>query len=79
MSKDEDTTPEERNAYTNYIRKEDQVFAWAKENETAILTMIVSKEFTDDPDFLTNLAIVAMHGLTRHRADVLKDEIELED
>jgi len=76
MSKDDEITPEERRAYAKYMGEADQVFAWAKENETAILTMITTKEFTDDPDFLTNLGIVAMHGLTRHRADVIRDEME---
>ena len=78
MSKDDEITPEERNAYAKYMREADQVFAWAKEHETEILTMILTKEFTDDPEFLTNIAIVAMHGLTRHRADVIKDEMEME-
>lgn len=71
----EEITPEERKEYAKYMAEADQVFAWAIENENAILEMMTTKEFTDDPDFLTNLAIVAVYALIRYRADIIKENL----
>ena len=71
----EDLTPEERRDHAKYMAVTDQVFAWAIENETKIIEMVVTKEFTDDQEFLTNLGIVAIHALIRHKADILKENM----
>lgn len=71
----EEITPEERKEYAKYMAEADQVFAWAIENENTILEMMTTKEFTDDPDFLTNLAIVAVYALIRYRADIIKENL----
>jgi len=71
----EDITPEERRDHAKYMALSDQVFAWALENETEIIEMVVSKEFTDDQEFLSNLGIVAIHALIRYKADILKENM----
>lgn len=73
MSQD-DLTPEERKEYATYMAQADQAFAWAIEHESEILKMILTKDWTDDPDFLTNMGIVVYHALIRHRADMLKED-----
>ena len=66
-------TPEEEKAYALYLAKEDQILAWARENEDAILKLIVTKKIPDEDNFIENLAILAMSAMIRHKADLIQE------
>jgi len=71
--KKDELTAEETGAYAVFLAKEDQILAWAREHEDAILGVVVSNKIPDDANFLANLAMLAMSAMIRHRADLIQE------